>query len=98
MCVDVHIDSGISVLGAFCQARGYEVPAGATNPFFLGIWEDVSSLGPKKYQKIARMYDRTSLSTKCTLIKIDLFRPSDPNSDLYRPFVEALVTNTKISS
>ena len=43
MCVDVHIDSGISVLGAFCQARGYEVPAGATNPFFLGIWEDVST-------------------------------------------------------
>ena len=39
--MDVHIDSGISVLGAFCQARGYEVPAGATNPFFLGIWEDV---------------------------------------------------------
>ena len=37
------------------------------------------------------MYDRTGLSTKCTLIKIDLFRPSDPNSDLFRPFVEALV-------
>ena len=27
-------------------------------------------LGPKKYQKIARMYDCTGLSTKCTLIKI----------------------------
>ena len=37
-----------------------------------------------------RMYDRTGLSTKCTLINIDLFRPSDPNSDLFRPFVEAL--------
>ena len=48
-------------------------------------------LGPKKCQKIARMYDRTGLSTKCTLIKIDLFRPSDPNSDLFRPFVEALI-------
>ena len=46
-----------------------------------------SMLGPKKYRKIARMYDRTGLSTKCTLIKIDLFRPSDPNSDLFRPFV-----------
>ena len=47
----------------------------------------VFKLGPKKYQKIARMYDRTGLSTKCTLIKIDLFRHSDPNSDLFRPFV-----------
>ena len=36
------------------------------------------------------MYDRTGLSTKCTLINIDLFRPSDRNSDLFRPFVEAL--------
>ena len=27
------------------------------------------------------------LSTKCTLIKTDLFRPSDPHSDLFRPFV-----------
>ena len=26
-------------------------------------------VGPKKYQKIARMYDLTGLSTKCTLIK-----------------------------
>ena len=42
------------------------------------------------------MYDRTGLSTKCTLIKTDLFRPSDPNSDLFRPFVQALiVTKTK---
>ena len=24
-------------------------------------------LGPKKYQKIARMYDRTGLSTKCIM-------------------------------
>ena len=30
---------------------------------------NVRELGPKKYQKIARMYDRTGLSTKCTLIK-----------------------------
>ena len=30
-------------------------------------------LGPKKYQKIARMYDHTGLSMKCTLIKTDLF-------------------------
>ena len=44
--MDVHIDSGISVLGAFCQARGYEVPAGATNPFFLGIRKVSSLKGP----------------------------------------------------
>ena len=44
--MDVHIDSGISVLGAFCQARGYEVPAGATNPFFLGIRKESSLKGP----------------------------------------------------
>ena len=33
----------------------------------------VLQVGPKKYQKIASMYDRTGLSTKCTLIKSDLF-------------------------
>ena len=29
----------------------------------------LQSVGPKKYQKVARMYDRTGLSMKCTLIK-----------------------------
>ena len=55
-------------------------------------------LGPKKYQKIARMYDHTGLSTKCTLIKIDFFRPSDPNFDFFRPFVEALIEQMLVSS
>ena len=67
-----------------------------TPAFFLYVFTQWmlfgNSVGPKKYRKIARMYDRTGLSTKCTLIKIDLFRPSDPNSDLFRPFVEALDT------
>ena len=38
------------------------------------------------------MYDRTGLSTKCTLINIYLFRPSDPNSDLLlRPYMKGIL-------
>ena len=48
-------------------------------------------LGPKKYQKNARMYDRTGLSTKCTLIKTGFINLRTGTEAKFRPFVEALV-------
>ena len=48
-------------------------------------------LGPKKYQKIARMYDRTGLSTKCTLIKTGLKNLRTGTEAKFRPFVDALL-------
>ena len=50
----------------------------------------VSHLGPKKYQKIARMYDRTGLSTKCTLIKTSFKNLRTGMEAKFRPFVNAL--------
>ena len=47
-------------------------------------------LGPKKYQKIARMYDRTGLSTKCTLIKTGFKNVRTGMKAKFRPFVDAL--------
>ena len=47
-------------------------------------------LGPKKYQKIARMYDRTGLSTKYTLIKIGFKNARTGTKAKFRPFVDAL--------
>ena len=50
-----------------------------------------STVGPKKYQKIARMYDRTGLSTKCTLIKTGLKNLRTGTEAKFRPFVDALI-------
>ena len=49
-----------------------------------------ASLGPKKYQKIARMYDRTGLSTKCTLIKTGFKNLRTGTEAKFRSFVDAL--------
>ena len=49
-----------------------------------------SILGPKKYQKIARMYDRTGLSTKCTLIKTGFKNLRTGTEAKFIPFVDAL--------
>ena len=46
-------------------------------------------LGPKKYQKIARMYDRTGLSTKCTVIKTGFKNFRTGTEVKSRPFVDA---------
>ena len=48
-------------------------------------------VGPKKYQKIARMYDRTGLSTKCTLIKTGFKNARTGTKAKFRPFVDALI-------
>ena len=50
-----------------------------------------SQLGPKKYQKIARMYDHACLSTKCTLIKTGFKNLRSGTEAKFRPFVDALV-------
>ena len=47
-------------------------------------------LGPKKYQNIARMYDRTGLSTKCTLMKTGFKNLRTGTKANFRPFVDAL--------
>ena len=47
-------------------------------------------VGPKKYQKIARMYDRTGLSTKCTLIKTGFKSLRTGTEAEIRTFVDAL--------
>ena len=47
-------------------------------------------VGPKKYQKIARMYDPTGLSTKCTLIKTSFKNARTGTKAKFRPFVDAL--------
>ena len=49
-------------------------------------------IGPKKYQKIAIMYDRTGLSTKCTLIKTGFKNARTGTKAKFRPFVDALVS------
>ena len=48
-------------------------------------------VGPKKYQKIARMYNRTGLSTKCTLIKTGFKNARTGTKAKFGPFVDALV-------
>ena len=48
-------------------------------------------VGPKKYQKIARGYDHTGLSTKCTLIKTGFKSLRTGTEAKIRPFVDALV-------
>ena len=53
------------------------------------------NLGPKKYQKIARMYDRTGLSTKCTLIKTGFKNLRTGTKANFRPFVDALMERAK---
>ena len=52
---------------------------------------DLHQLGPKKYQNIARMYDPTGLSTKCTLIKTGFKNLRTGTKANFRPFVDALV-------
>ena len=47
-------------------------------------------VGPKKYQKIARMYDRTSLSTKCTFMKTGFKNLRTGTKAKFRPFVVLL--------
>ena len=47
-------------------------------------------VGPKKYQKIARMYDRTGLRTKCTLIKTGFKNLRAGTDAKFRHFVDAL--------
>ena len=57
------------------------------------IWNQnigLNGLGPKKYQKIARMYDRTGLSTKCTLIKTGFKNLRTGTEAKFRPFVDSL--------
>ena len=49
-----------------------------------------SEVGPKKYQKNARMYDRTGLITKCTLIKTDFKNLRTGAEVKFRLFVDAL--------
>ena len=51
----------------------------------------VFSLRPKKYQKITRMYDRTGLSTKCTLIKTGFKNLRTSTEAKIRPFVDTLM-------
>ena len=51
----------------------------------------MSKVGPKKYQKIARMYDGTGLSMKCTLIKTILKTSVSGTEAKFRPFVDALI-------
>ena len=53
-------------------------------------------LGPKKCQKIARMYDRTGLSTKCTLIKTGFINLRTGTEAKIRPFVDALLVELSI--
>ena len=48
-------------------------------------------LGPKKYQKIARMFDRTGLSTKCTLIETGFKNLRTGTEAKFQPFVDSLV-------
>ena len=57
-------------------------------PFYRSIG---CRLGPKKYQNIARMYDRTGLSTKCTLKKNGFKNVRTGVKAKLRPFVDALV-------
>ena len=55
------------------QERVDDDLAGKKSHRYMGPYGEcilyVSHVGPKKYQKIARMYDRTGKSTKCTLKK-----------------------------
>ena len=51
----------------------------------------MAPLGPKKYQKIARMYDRTGLSPKCTLIKTGFKNLRTGTEAKFWPFVHALI-------
>ena len=53
-------------------------------------------VGPKKYQKIARMYDRTGLSTKCTLIKTGFKSLRTGTEAKIRPFVDALPESERV--
>ena len=52
---------------------------------------EMFELGPKKYQKLARMYDRTGLSTKCTLMKTGFKNLRTGTKANFRPFVDALL-------
>ena len=57
----------------------------------------MSEIGPKKYQKIARMYDCTGLSRKCTLIKTGFLNLRTGTGTKFRPFVDALVWRLLLS-
>ena len=48
-------------------------------------------LGPKKHQELARMYDRSGLSTKYTLLKTGFKNLSTGTEAKIRPFVDALL-------
>ena len=62
-------------------------------PPLLMVWDLISNhalLGPKKYQNIERMYDRTGLSTKRTLMKTGFKNLRTGSKANFRPFVDAL--------
>ena len=54
-------------------------------------FKPTNRVGPKKYQKIARMYDCTGLSTKCTLIKTGFKSLRTGTDAKIRSFVDALL-------
>ena len=55
------------------------------------IAEVLLVLRPKKYHRIARMYDRTGLRTKCTLIETVCKNLRTGTEAKFRPFVDALI-------
>ena len=56
----------------------------------MGNHSCVLVIGPKKYQKMARMYDRTGLNTKCALMKTSFKNHRTGTKANFRPFVDAL--------
>ena len=57
----------------------------------MGNHSCVLVIGPKKYQKMARMYNRTGLSTECTPIKTGFENLRTGTEAKFRPFVDALI-------
>ena len=55
-------------------------------------------LGPKKYQKIVRMYDCTGPSTKCTLIKTGFKNLRTGTEAKFRPCVDAIFLGLILST
>ena len=59
-------------------------------PKLFLLFSFLNKLGTKKYQRIARMYDCTGLSRKCTLIKTGFKNLRTGTKANFRPFVDAL--------
>ena len=57
----------------------------------MGNHSCVLVIGPKKYQKMARMYNCTGLSTECTPIKTGFENLRTGTEVKFRPFVDALM-------